>query len=299
MRIPPFLQEGDRIGLTCTARKISVEEIQTAVETLTSWGFEPVIGKTIGMEHNQFAGSDEERSADFQDFLNDPSIIAILVCRGGYGTVRMMESLDYNRFMQQPKWIIGYSDLTILHSHLNTVMGVSSLHASMPINFPTNTPEALYSLKQAITGGENKYVWGPNSLNRNGEAEAEVVGGNLSMIYSILGTKTGMITTNKILFLEDLDEYLYHIDRMMMSLKRAGKLDHLAAIVVGGMSDMNDNDIPFGKTAKEIIAEHVSEYDYPVCFDFPAGHLPDNRAIVLGGKANLSVKHGGCSFRQA
>jgi muramoyltetrapeptide carboxypeptidase len=177
-------------------------------------------------------------------------------------------------------------------------MGVSSLHASMPVNFPTNSEQALHSIKNVLSGIGLSYEWGPNSLNRSGEAEAEVVGGNLSLVYSLLGTKTGIHTTNKILFLEDLDEYLYHIDRMLVSLKHAGKLDNLAGLMIGGMTDMNDNDIPFGKTAREIIAEHVADYSYPVSYDFPAGHQPDNRAIALGVPAKLTVKHTGSAFEQ-
>lgn len=298
MRFPPYLKQGDRVGLVCTARKISREEIAVALDVLRGWGFEPVVGKTVGLEDRQFAGSDAERTADFQRFLNDRDIAAILVCRGGYGTVRMMDALDYTRFMERPKWIIGYSDLTILHSHLNSVMGFASLHASMPLNFPKNTPEALESMRRALTGQGNRYTWAPHSLNRTGHAEAEVVGGNLSMIYSLLGTRTGMITTHKILFLEDLDEYLYHVDRMMTSLKRSGKLDHLAGLIVGGLTDMRDNETPFGKTAVEIVAEHVAGFSYPVAFDFPAGHVADNRAVILGGKARLDVSGGGCSFSQ-
>jgi muramoyltetrapeptide carboxypeptidase len=298
MRIPPFLNAGDRIGLVSTARKISLAEIEAALGTIRTWGFEPVIGRTIGLENHQFAGSDADRAADLQDMLDDPSVDAVMACRGGYGTSRIIDLLDFTIFMENPKWIVGYSDLTILHAHLNTVMGMASLHASMPVNFQTNTEPALNSIRNALTGKGLSYEWGPNSLNRPGEAEAEVVGGNLSLIYSLLGTKTGMNTTHKILFLEDLDEYLYHIDRMMVSLKRAGKLDNLAGLIVGGMTDMNDNDVPYGKTAREIIAEHAAAYDYPVSFDFPAGHQPDNRAIVLGGKAKLSVKKAGCSFEQ-
>ena len=177
-------------------------------------------------------------------------------------------------------------------------MGVSSLHASMPINFAMNSKEALQSIKNVLSGGSINYHMLPHSLNRLGNSEAEIVGGNLSLIYSLLGTKTGMNSTHKILFLEDLDEYLYHIDRMMMSLKRAGKLEHLKGLIVGGMSDMNDNAIPFGKSAEDIILEHVSEYDYPVCFGFPAGHLADNRAIILGGKARLNVTQSKVSFTQ-
>ncbi len=298
MRIPPNLKPCDTIGLTCSARKISSKELQPAIKILESWGFKVQLGQTIGLSDNQFAGTDKERADDFQQLMDDENVSAILVCRGGYGTVRIMDHLDYTKFMQHPKWIIGYSDATILHSHLNTVMGIASLHATMPVNFETNTSEALHSLKDVLNGDSLKYEIKPHQFNRTGIANAEVVGGNLSLVYSLLGTKTGINTTHRILFLEDLDEYLYHIDRMMVSLKRAGKLDHLAGLIIGGMSDMNDNTIPFGKTAQEIIQEHVAEFDYPVCFGFPAGHINDNRAIIFGKKAHLMVTDKKVSFKQ-
>lgn len=298
LRIPRFLQAGDRIGLVCTARKMNADELTRTIELLEMWGFEAVHGESIGAEMHQFAGPDELRAADMQAMMDDPSIDAILCCRGGYGTVRIMDHLDFTRFMDTPKWIIGYSDVTILHSHLNAVIGMASMHASMPSSFPTNSDTAIQSIRHTLKGNPISYEWGPNSMNRTGSATANVVGGNLSLIYSLLGTKTGIHTSNNILFLEDLDEYLYHIDRMMMSLKRAGKLEGLAGLIVGGMTDMKDNEIPFGKTAKEIIAEHVAEYDYPVAFDFPAGHIQDNRAILLGVEAKLSIRNTGCGFDQ-
>ncbi|MEN9447167.1 MAG: hypothetical protein RJA25_457 [Bacteroidota bacterium] len=294
---PIFLKEGDTVGITCPARKISLEEIQFAIDTLKSWKLKVVLGDTIGKAAHQYAGTDAERSADLQRMLNDTSIKAIFAARGGYGTVRIMDGLNFRIFMDYPKWIIGFSDITYLHTQLNCNIGVETLHATMPISFPTNTADALHSLKNALFGKTLEYEFEAHPLNRQGTMQGEMVGGNLSILYSILGTKTILDSNKKILFLEDLDEYLYHIDRMMMAMKRAGKLKNLAGLVVGGMSDMKDNTIPFGKTAEEIIAEHIAEYDYPVCFNFPSGHIADNKAIFMGRHARIEVAKN-CKFKQ-
>ena len=294
---PPFLKKGDSVGITCPARKISVAEIQLAIDTLKSWGLNVVLGDTIGKADNQYGGTDEERRADFQRMLNDTNIKTIIAARGGYGTVRIMDNLDFRAFMDAPKWIVGFSDITYLHTQLSCNIGVEALHATMPISFPTNTKEAIQSLKDALFGNVLNYEFPAHAFNRTGNMQGEMVGGNLSILYSILGTKTILDTNNKILFLEDLDEYLYHVDRMMMAMKRAGKLAHLKGLIVGGMSDMKDNTIPFGKTAEEIIAEHVAEYDYPVCFNFPSGHIADNRAVFMGRNASLDIGES-CRFIQ-
>ena len=286
----PVLKKGDKIALIATARKISEAEITPAIQVLNSWGLEVVLGKNLFAIEHQFAGTLAQRTSDLQVALDNPEIKAIICARGGYGTVQLIDKIDFTHFIKHPKWIIGYSDVTVLHNHIHQNFNIPTLHATMPINFPTNTPEALHSLKDALFGKALIYSCAYHPLNRLGEAKGELVGGNLSIIYSLTGTSSQLNTKNKILFLEDLDEYLYHIDRMMQNLKRAGMLTNLKGLLVGGMSDMNDNAVPYGKTAQEIIKDAVSEYNYPVAFDFPAGHLADNRALVFGESLHLLVE---------
>ena len=289
MQKPANLKQGDKIAIVSTARKLSLEELKPGIEVLKSWGLEVVLGSNLFEEDNQFAGTKTQRITDFQNALNDESIKAIFCARGGYGTVQIIDELDFANFIKAPKWIVGYSDVTVLHNHINQNFNVQTLHAAMPFGFIDNTVEALNSIKNVLFGEQLSYEFDKHPFNRNGEANGELVGGNLSILYSLTGTKSQINTNGKILFLEDLDEYLYHIDRMMMNLDRAGMLVCLAGLVVGGMTDMNDNTVPYGKTAKEIIQQTVSKYDYPVCFDFYAGHLNDNRALPMGGKALLKV----------
>lgn len=291
MTRPPYLKKGDRIGIVACARKISKEELQAAVDMLSSWGLEVVLGKNLFKQEHQFSGTDNERAEDLQSMLDDTSIKAVISARGGYGTVRIIDKIDFTKFRQQPKWVIGYSDITVLHSHIYN-LGIETLHATMPINFAKNA-EATGTLRKALFGEGLSYEVGSHSLNRTGNAEAELVGGNLSLLYALTGSASDIDTKGKILFIEDLDEYLYHIDRMMVNLKRSGKLSHLAGLIVGGMSGMKDNTVPFGKTAEEIIMDAVKEYDYPVCFDFPAGHIDRNLALVIGRKLRLSVGNEG------
>ncbi|MBI2281736.1 MAG: LD-carboxypeptidase [Bacteroidetes bacterium] len=289
MEKPSTLQKGDKIALISTARKISLQELEPAISTLKLWGLEPVFGKNLFNANHQFAGTAKDRTADLQEALDNPEIKAVLCVRGGYGTVQLIDSIDFSNFKKNPKWIIGYSDVTVLHNHINKNIGVQTLHATMPINFTTNTKEALESLKEVLFGALPIYTVEHHELNRTGETKGELVGGNLSIIYSLTGTSSQLDTKGKILFLEDLDEYLYHIDRMMINLKRAGMLADLKGLIIGGMSDMKDNTVPFGKTAQEIIFETVKEYLYPVCFDFPAGHINDNRALMMGWEVDLLV----------
>ncbi|HET8837648.1 MAG TPA: LD-carboxypeptidase [Flavobacteriaceae bacterium] len=287
IQIPP-VQINDTIGIVSTARKISPEEIQPAIELLKNLGLKVKVGKSIGLENNQFAGNDEERSSDFQMMLDDPEIKAIWCARGGYGTVRIIDELDFSNFEENPKWIIGYSDITVLHSQLN-ILGFESLHAQIAHNIDQKSESTRETLKNILFGKPVSYEILSSQMNKTGLCEGELVGGNLSILYSLLGSTSAISTEGKILFLEDLDEYLYHIDRMMQNLKRNGMFEDLNGLIIGGMSDMNDNQIPFGKKAAEIIQETVKEYDFPVCFEFPAGHIYDNRALVFGRRISMEI----------
>lgn len=296
---PPFLKQGDTIGLVATARKLTWEEAQPTIGILADAGFKVRTGQRMFGAENQFSGSDDDRAADIQRMLDDPDVKAILCARGGYGTVRIIDKLDFTDFEKNPKWVCGFSDVTVLHAHINQNYGIVTMHSSMPLSMrklAADHPQVI-TMINSLRGKLQQYDFEKHTLNRQGTNSAEVVGGNLSILYSILGSRSDVDTSGKILFLEDLDEYLYHIDRMMMNLKRNGKLANLAALMVGGMNDMNDNAIPFGKTAEEIIREAVEEYDYPVCFNFPAGHLEDNRALILGKKATLRITENGSQFQ--
>ncbi len=292
MTQPQYLKPGDTIGIVAPARKVAVEELADGIKILEGWGFNVRLGNNLFKEQNQFAGSDDERAADLQTMLDDDQVKAIISARGGYGTVRIIDKLDFSKFKQHPKWLIGYSDMTVLHNHIQTNFQIQSIHACMVFNMQDDKfdKDAVESLGKALTGVPLHYRFSTaNTLNRNGMAKGALCGGNLSLLYALSGSVSDIDTKGKILFIEDLDEYLYHIDRMMMQLKRSGKLQHLAGLIVGGMSDMRDNTIPFGKTAEEIIREHVDEYNYPVCFDFPAGHVKRNLALIMGANVELSV----------
>ncbi|MES2514454.1 MAG: LD-carboxypeptidase [Bacteroidota bacterium] len=284
---PSYLKKGDSVAIIATARKVSIEEIQPAVTFLESHGLLVVLGKNLFSSKNQYAGTDEQRTEDLQWALNDPEIKAIIIARGGYGTVKLIESLDFREFKNHPKWLVGYSDVTVLHNAIHK-QGIATLHATMPLNFD-KSKEATESVVNALFGNLKQIETEENYSNIEGKATGQLVGGNLSLIYSLSGTPYDLDTTGKILFLEDLDEYLYHIDRMMMQLKLSGKLKHLKGLVIGGMTDMKDNMIPFGKLPDEIIIDAVKEYGYPVCFDFPAGHIDENMAIYLGKEVELGV----------
>src|SRR5690606_37978402 len=270
MEKPQALKIGDKISIISTARKISLEEVQPAINLLTEWGLEVVLGENLFAEEHQFAGTKVQRLADLQQALNNKEIKAIFCARGGYGTVQLIDEIDFSDFKKQPKWIVGYSDVTVLHNHINQHFGIATLHATMPINFKTNNTAELQSLKDALFGNTLNYQCAPHAYNRLGEAKGELVGGNLSILYSLTGTTSQINTEGKILFLEDLDEYLYHIDRMMQNLKRAGMLHGLKGLLIGGMTDMNDNTIPYGHSAIDIIKNIVADYDFPVAFGFPA-----------------------------
>ncbi|MBE7177686.1 MAG: LD-carboxypeptidase [Mucilaginibacter polytrichastri] len=295
MIIPPFLKAGDKVAITCPAKKLP-HPIDDAIRLLQSWGLEVILGDTVTSEWHQFAGTDEERAADLQIFLNDPDIKAIFAARGGYGTIRIIDHLDFSHFCEHPKWLIGFSDITVLHSHIQQVCGVATIHGHMPLSVPDGTKPSLQSLRHAIFGGEIGYDLQVHELNRFGNGKGLLTGGNLALICALSGSVSEAVFTGKILFLEDVGEYLYSLDRMMHTLKRAGKLEDLAGLIVGGFTETKDNDIPFGFSAYEIIKDAVANYPFPIAFGFPAGHIPDNYALCFGLSAELQVDRHAVKF---
>ena len=286
---PPPLKKGDKIAIAAPARKISKEELAYAIRLIEQQGYQVVYNETLFVHFNQFAGDDIQRTQSLQQWLDDPSIKAIFFARGGYGSVRIIDLLNFTGLVDHPKWLVGYSDMTVFHSHVVELFNMQTLHAPMPFGFKTNTTKAIQSLFDTLSGNPESIAWSNHPLSRKGNTKATLVGGNLSVLYSLLGSKSFPKINGKILFIEDLDEYLYHIDRMMVGLKRAGKLSSLAGLVIGGMSDMRDNEVPFGKTAQEIIWDAIKEYHFPVAFGCPAGHFADNRTLVMGNKAELMI----------
>lgn len=285
--IPPYLKKGDTILIIATARARSKEAIKPAIDILKNWGLKVELGPNIFKVHHQFAGTDEQRINDLQWAIDHKGAKAVLISGGGYGTLRVVDHVNFKPLLKNPKWFVGYSDTTIIHNRLYHLK-MAAIHGTMAFQFPKDE-EATNSIKQLLFGEKINYSIPKNKYNRPGKAEAEIVGGNLSLLYALSGSVDDVSGKNKILFIEDLDEQLYHVDRMMLQLKRSGKLKHLKGLIVGGMSDMKDNAIPFGKTAEEIVLDAVKEYDYPVCFNFPAGHIEKNMALYLGKKAKLDV----------
>lgn len=302
LKSPEKLSKGDAVAIVATARFMDKSDIEKAASIIKKAGFKVVLGSNLDLIDNQYSGSDLERAFALQTQLDNPKVKAIFCARGGYGTVRIMEFLDWTNFNLNPKWILGFSDVTVLHSHLNQVLKVQSIHSTMPITMINNdhpdTQESNKLLFQALKNTSNEFSFESSFLINAKAFEGEVVGGNLSILYSLLGSEDCIETKGKILFIEDLDEYLYHVDRMMMALKRAGKLQHLKGILIGGMSDMNDNQIPFGKNAIQIIEEHTKGYGYPVIFDFPAGHQKQNFPIIMGKKAQITIRDFEVNFVQ-
>ena len=287
MITPPYLKKGDTIAIVATARKNIDDNLKFATDLLNSWGLNVKIGSTIGLDLDQLAGTDAQRAKDFQDQMDNSNIKAIWCVRGGYGTVRMIDLLDFTKFKLSPKWIIGFSDVTVLHNHLNT-MGFKSIHGIMPVSSKA-TEEAKETLRISLFGEKLKYEINTHPMNKMGKASGELVGGNLSILYSLMGSKSAINCDDKILFIEDLDEYLYHIDRMMMNLSRNGCLESIKGIIVGAMTKMKDNDIPWGKDALQIIEDVTKKYNIPIIYNFPAGHISDNRALIMGNKVLINV----------
>jgi len=298
MKQIPYLKQGSKVGIAAPARMVKPEEMEYAIQWLKEKGFVPVYDDRLYAAHHIFAGDDDFRAAVFQQYLDNEEISAIWIARGGYGSIRIIDKLDFTRFLEHPKWIVGFSDATVLHGKLSR-LGIPSLHASMPFYFANKTPEAKQSLFDALTGQALQYEFPAHPQNRKGQIEGEIVGGNLSVLYGMMGSPTFPDLEDKILFIEEVDEYIYHIDRMMRALKRAGKLEYLKGLVVGGLTQIHDNTYPFGQSVEEVIAEVVSEYDYPLCFGFPAGHFDDNRAMFFGLTSRLIVTNEKVMFYNA
>ncbi|MBN8701554.1 MAG: LD-carboxypeptidase [Bacteroidetes bacterium] len=288
--IPPFLKKNDTIVIVAPARKVTKAELSPAIKTIQSWGLKVVLSKNLFEEKNQFSGTDEQRTKDLQDALDNKNIKAIFCARGGYGTLRLIDKLNFTKFKKNPKWIIGFSDITVLHAHINQNLNIATMHAPMPLTFNKNK-EAVETLSKSLFGEVNKYTFSSEIINapKANKIEGAVVGGNLSLLYAMQGSSSQVNTKNRIVFIEDLDEYLYHIDRMVLSLKRSGFFKGCKALLVGGMSDMKDNTIPFGKNAKEIIVDNLKELKLPILFNFPAGHIDENNTIVFGKKALITL----------
>jgi len=297
MICPSYLKPGDTIALAAPARKISAEEVAPAVALLEAKGFRVLVPEKLFGINNQLSGSDEERARQIIDLLKNDDVKAIIFARGGYGSIRTVEHIPEELFAQHPKWLVGYSDITVFHN-LMSKLGIQSIHATMPINFPKNgvANSSVNSLVEALMGHGTKVNVEPHSLNIWGEAKGILTGGNLSVLYSLAGTPMDLIPDGRILFIEDLDEYLYHIDRMMMNLKVSGKLSKIAGLVVGGMSDMRDNTIPWGHSAYDTVVEVMKGYDIPVAFGFPAGHQEPNLAMTMGAMVELKVNEDGISL---
>ncbi|MEP7142073.1 MAG: LD-carboxypeptidase [Ferruginibacter sp.] len=293
IKIPPYLKKGDTIGITCPAGYMAKEKAQTCIDTLQQWGFEVMVGKTLGSSSiNYFSGTDEERLNELQAMLDDDSIKAILCGRGGYGVGRIIDQLDFTRFKKKPKWIIGYSDITILHAHIYSNYKIASIHSPMAAAFNNGEyrNEYILSLHKAIIGNKANYKCAAHPFNKQGTASGELIGGNLSLLTHIIGTASDIKTKNKILFIEDIGELIYSSDRMLYQMKRSGKLDGLAALIIGGFTDVGDTDRPFGKTIDEVIYDVVKEFDYPVCFNFPVSHGKENYALKVGVQYALTIE---------
>lgn len=295
MNTPSYLQKGSTIGITCPAGYVSLERVAYSIKVLESWGFNVVVGKTVGSEHFYFSGNDEARLNDLQNMLDDPNIDAILMGRGGYGMSRIIDDLNFDQFIKRPKWICGFSDITVLHNHLHTLAGIPTMHSPMCGAFTSGSENSghILNFKAAIFGEELKYAFPASSFNRAGNAEGILTGGNLAMLAHLSGSVSEVDTNAKILFIEDIGEHLYNIDRLLLNLKRAGKLDNIKALLVGSFTDNQDTERPFGQTVEEIIWDKVAEYDYPVAFNFPCGHQDINYTLTLGMKHRLDVNEYG------
>ncbi|GAA4319203.1 LD-carboxypeptidase [Compostibacter hankyongensis] len=298
--IPPYLKPGDTIGITSPGSYFSLEDAGPAIAALERWGYRVRTGSTLQTRFYQFAGTDATRAADLQQMLDDPEIRAIVCARGGYGTLRIIDRLDFNRFYLHPKWLTGYSDITVLHAHIQAQLHIPTLHAEMCIDLKSDTRDAsAFSLRRALRGDRLSYEIPPDAANRQGTARGILVGGNLSLLAALAGSPSAMDTDGKILFLEDVAEKFYHIDSMLYTLRRSGRLSFLAGLLIGGFTRLKEDDEgPFGQTVQQIILDKVKEFDFPVCFGFPAGHQHENYALKLGLPYELTVRPDYCRLAE-
>jgi muramoyltetrapeptide carboxypeptidase len=305
--LPPYLKPGDTVGICCPAGFIDPEELQPALFRLKEWGFQAKVGESIGKKDFTFGGTDDERLTDLQQMLDDPSVKAILFARGGYGGIRIIDRLDFKKFKRSPKWIIGFSDATVFHAHINENYRIATIHSKMCNSFPSDWSQAepiqketIESIQKCLNGERMKYLFAPHESNRTGLAVGELVGGNLKTLESLAGSGSDVRTKDKILFVEDTGEYAYSIDRMFWNLKRSGKLEKLKGLIIGGFKlKTDDPGEEFGKTLQDIVLEKVSEYSYPVCFDFPAGHQKNNYALKCGALHTLGVHLNECRLTES
>lgn len=298
--IPPYLKPGDLVGITCPAGAVNMEDMKYMLAQLEDWGFRYQLGTTVGTSHFKFSATDDERLKDIQHLLDNPDIKAILFGRGGYGVVRIIDRIDFTRFIEKPKWLLGYSDITCFHNHIHSNYNIATIHAHMsggykPDEYDAESTESVYN---ALTGKSAYYSLPAHAMNRVGEAEGQLVGGNLALLSDLTGTNSDINTEGKILIIEEIAEYKYNIDRMMWQLAKAGKLDKLTALVVGGFTQTQDNETPFGMSEYEIVWEKVKDYKYPVVFDFPVGHQPKNVALKFGVNHHVSVQEQGVVLQE-
>jgi muramoyltetrapeptide carboxypeptidase len=301
IKIPPYLKKGDTIGIVCPSGTLSAKKAATCISTLEAWGYKVKIGKTLGTQHHYFSATDEARAADMQEMLDDKKVKSVLCGRGGYGMSRIIDLLDFKKFKKSPKWVIGFSDITLLHNHCTELLKTASLHAPMAAAFNNggSSNEWVLSLKNALQGKKANYKAATHTLNRFGTATGKLVGGNLTLVAHAIGSASGLQTKNAILFLEDIGEYKYNIDRMMLQLKRSGMLKNLAGLIVGGFTQTKDSDPAFGATVYEIIQAAVADYAYPVCYDFPVSHDKENYALKHGAQYTLQVAAKKVSLRES
>jgi muramoyltetrapeptide carboxypeptidase len=292
VKIPPYLQPGQTIALVCPAGYMKMEKAQTCIDVLQQWGYKVKVGSTVGSSStNYFSGTDEERLLDFQQMLDDDEVNAVVCARGGYGLSRIIDRINFKKFKKHSKWIMGFSDITVLHSHIYSNYNIATIHGPMAgaFNDEGYKNEFVQSLKQVFEGKKIKYECATHEFNKKGEAVGELIGGNLALLAHLTGTPSDVKTKGRILFLEDVGEYLYNLDRMLRQLKRAGKLEKLAGLIIGHFSETKDTERPFGQNAYEIIYNVVKEYDYPICYGFPVSHETENYALKVGIGYKLKV----------